>query len=332
MATQSAPLRLQASAAIKPTQSHTRRSLQVFFQSWTNWIAMIIIVVGILMAITPKDWLPHDPTAVNPALRLQPPALFTGEGDFLLGTDTLGRDILSRSIYAARWTYLVSVSAVIISTVLGTMAGLSAGYFRGWLDTIIARLIDMQLAFPIVLLSIAVLAVSGPSLINMILVLGLVDWARYARVVRGSALSLREQDFVEATRATGSSNWRIMIRHVLPNILSSIVILTTFSIARLMLTESALSFLGLGVTPPATTWGSMIGSGRDYILQAWWISAVPGTLITLTVLAINLAGDGLRDAFDPREAHASCELPQANCSHPALCMMSFSMFWNPKGR
>ncbi|MCB0043978.1 MAG: ABC transporter permease [Caldilineaceae bacterium] len=298
MATYRASLSLPTAA--EPTQSHTRRSLRAFFRSWVNWIALLIIVIGFLMAITPKEWLPHDPTAVNPALRLQPPSLFSGEGDFLLGTDTLGRDILSRSIYAARWTYLVSVSAVVISTVLGTMAGLSAGYFRGWLDTIIARLIDMQLAFPIVLLSIAVLAVSGPSLLNMILVLGLVDWARYARVVRGSALSLREEDFVDAARATGATSWRIMMRHILPNILSSIVVLTTFSTARLMLTESALSFLGLGVTPPATTWGSMIGGGRDYILQAWWISAIPGTLITLTVLAINLAGDGLRDAFDPR--------------------------------
>lgn len=300
MATRSSSLQFVAPLASRPTQSYARRSLTAFSRSWINWIAVTIVIAGLLMAIAPVTWLPHNPTAVNPAVRLQPPSLFSGEGNYLLGTDTLGRDIFSRSIYAARWTYLVSFSAVILSTILGTIAGLTAGYFRGWPDAVIARLIDMQLAFPIVLLAIAVLAVAGPSLLNMILVLGFVDWARYARVVRGSTLSLREQDFVDAARAIGSPNRRIMIYHVLPNILSSIVVLTTFSAARLMLTESALSFLGLGVTPPATTWGGMIGDGRDYILQAWWISAVPGTLITLTVLAINLAGDGLRDAFDPR--------------------------------
>lgn len=300
MAPQSTTFSLGAKGDARPVQSHTRRSLAVFFRSWTNWAAIAVIVAGVLMAITPVELLPYDPTAVNPALRLQPPSLFTGEGDFLLGTDTLGRDILSRCIYAARWTYLVSISAVILATLLGTVTGLAAGYFRGWSDALIARLIDIQLAFPIVLLSIAVLAVAGPSLLNMILVLGFVDWARYARVVRGSTFSLRSRDFVDAARAVGSPHSRIMAHHILPNLMSSIVVLTTFSAARLMLTESALSFLGLGVTPPATTWGSMIGSGRDYILDAWWISAVPGTFITLTVLAINLAGDGLRDAFDPQ--------------------------------
>jgi peptide/nickel transport system permease protein len=158
---------------------------------------------------------------------------------------------------------------------------------------------DMQLAFPVILLAISLLAVAGPSLLNMILVLGLVDWARYARVIRGATMSVRERDFVEAATSVGASNARIIFRHILPNVLSPILVLTTFSAARLLLTESALGFLGLGVTPPATTWGGMIGAGRDYISRAPWTSVAPGLMITLTVLAINMAGDGLRDAFDP---------------------------------
>jgi peptide/nickel transport system permease protein len=285
---------------MKPVDSHMRRSLRRFNSQWGNWIGMAVILAGLFMALFPMDWLPMNPTIVNPAHRLATPSLLSGEGQYLLGTDSLGRDMFSRLIFAARWTYLVSVSAVLISTLLGTTLGLMAGYYGGRTDAIISRLIDIQMAFPIVLLAIAVLAVAGPSLLNMILILGLVDWARYARVVRGSALSIREQDFVEAAQAVGASGGRIIFQHILPNVLSSIVVMTTFAAARLMLTESALSFLGLGVTPPATTWGGMIGSGRDYMYQAWWISAVPGLLITLTVLAINLLGDGLRDAFDPR--------------------------------
>lgn len=281
-------------------RSHFQRSLRAFSSQRSNWISVAILAAGLIMAITPVSWLPHNPTAVNPALRLEPPSLFSGEGDYWLGTDTLGRDMLSRSIYAARWTFLVSFSAVLISTLLGSIAGIAAGFLGGWTDTVLSRLIDIQLAFPIVLLAIAVLAVAGPSLVNMILVLGVVDWARFGRVIRGNALSVRQNDYIEAAKAVGSKDRRIMAQHVLPNVLSSIIVLTTFSAARLMLTESALSFLGLGVTPPATTWGGMIGSGRDYILDAWWISAVPGLLITATVLAINMLGDGLRDAFDPQ--------------------------------
>jgi peptide/nickel transport system permease protein len=217
-----------------------------------------------------------------------------------MGTDVMGRDVLSRIIFAARWTYLVSTSAVLISAVLGTLTGLASGFYPGQVDAVLSRLMDMQLAFPVVLLAISVLAVAGPSLLNMILVLGLVDWARYARVIRGNTLSVRERDFVEAAYSSGASDSRIIFRHILPNVLSPILVLTTFSAARLMLTESALSFLGLGVTPPATTWGGMIGDGRDYIYRAPWISVFPGLMITVTVLAINMVGDGLRDAFDPQ--------------------------------
>ena len=280
--------------------SYLRRSLRSFARQKGNWFAIIVIAAGLIMAFIPIEWLPYDPTMVNPAERLIPPDWSFGTGQYVFGTDVLGRDIFSRSIFAARWTYLVSISAVLLASLVGTVTGLTAGFNRGRVDTVVSRLIDIQLAFPIVLLAISVLAVAGPSLLNMILVLGLVDWARYARVVRGESLSVRERDFVEAARAVGMPTVRIMHSHILPNVLSSIIVLTTFSAARLMLTESALSFLGLGVAPPATTWGGMIGSGRDYIVRAWWITAFPGAFITVTVLAINLLGDGLRDAFDPQ--------------------------------
>lgn len=280
---------------------HAQQSLRVFWQRRENRVAAAIIALGLLMAVFPVSWLPHDPTRIDMIHRLQPPSWSLDSQVFPLGTDVLGRDIFSRIIYGARWTFLVSFSAAAISTVVGTLAGLAAGYYGGTVDGVISRLMDMQLAFPVILLALGVLAVAGPSLINMILVLGFVDWARYARVVRAATLSQRQNDYVEAARALGANPVRIAFSHILPNILSSVLVMTTFSMALLLLTESALSFLGLGVAPPAATWGSMIGSGRDYLYQAWWIATMPGVMITLMVLAINFLGDGLRDAFDPKE-------------------------------
>ena len=284
-----------------PGRHHTQQSLRVFWQRRENRVAAGIIAVGLIMALFPVSWLPHDPTRIDMIHRLQPPSWSPDSRVFPLGTDVLGRDIFSRIVYGARWTFLVSFSAASISTVVGTLAGIAAGYYGGTVDGVISRLMDMQLAFPVILLALGVLAVAGPSLINMILVLGLVDWARYARVVRAATLSQRQHDYVEAARALGANPARIAFSHILPNILSSVLVMTTFSTALLLLTESALSFLGLGVAPPAATWGSMIGSGRDYLYQAWWIATMPGIMITLMVLAINFLGDGLRDAFDPRE-------------------------------
>ena len=277
-----------------------QRSIRAFARQPGNLLSLLVIVAGLLMAVTPSGWLLHDPILMQMADRLQPPSWSFVSDSHPLGTDVMGRDVFSRIIFAARWTYLVSMSAVLISAILGTLTGLVTGFYRGKVDALFSRLMDMQLAFPAVLLAISVLAVAGPSLLNMILVLGLVDWARYARLIRGATLSVRERDFIMAARSTGATNSRIISRHILPNVISPILVLTTFSAARLMLTESALSFLGLGVTPPAITWGGMIGASRDYIYRAPWISVFPGVLITLTVLSINMLGDGLRDAFDPQ--------------------------------
>lgn len=284
----------------RATDSYMRRSMRAFFRDLAGVTGLVVIVIGLLMAITPLSWLPHDPTENRLSDRLQPPAWSLDRNSHMLGTDVMGRDIFSRLLFGARWTYLVSVSAVLVSAILGTLTGLASGFYLGRVDAVVSRLIDMQLAFPAVLLAISVLAVAGPSIPNMILVLGLVDWARYARVIRGSTISVRERGFVEAATACGASSRHIILRHILPNVLSSVLVLTTFSAARLMLTESALSFLGLGVTPPATTWGGMIGVHRDYLYRAPWTSVIPGLVITVTVLAINLLGDGLRDAFDPQ--------------------------------
>lgn len=280
---------------------HARQSLRSFWRRPENRVAAGIFALGLIMVVIPVAWLPHDPTKIDMINRLKPPSWSLDPRSFPLGTDVLGRDIFSRIVYGARWTFLVCLSAASISTIVGTLAGLAAGYYGATVDAVISRLMDMQLAFPVILLALSVLAVAGPSLINLILVLGLVDWARYARVVRAATLSQRQHDYVEAARALGANPARIALSHILPNILSSLVVMTTFSTALLLLTESALSFLGLGVSPPAVTWGSMIGSGRDYIYQAWWIATMPGIVITLMVLAINFLGDGLRDAFDPRE-------------------------------
>lgn len=280
---------------------HARQSLRSFWRRPENRVAAGIFALGLIMVVIPVAWLPHDPTKIDMINRLKPPSWSLDPRSFPLGTDVLGRDIFSRIVYGARWTFLVCLSAASISTIVGTLAGLAAGYYGATVDAVISRLMDMQLAFPVILLALSVLAVAGPSLINLILVLGLVDWARYARVVRAATLSQRQHDYVEAARALGANPARIALSHILPNILSSLVVMTTFSTALLLLTESALSFLGLGVSPPAVTWGSMIGSGRDYIYQAWWIATMPGIVITLIVLAINFLGDGLRDAFDPRE-------------------------------
>ncbi len=284
----------------RESDSYLRRSVRSFVRVPRNWLPVIIIVAGLMMALVPFEWLPFDATRVNLSERLQAPTFSMGRNSHFLGTDVLGRDVFSRVVFAARWTFLVSLTAVVISTSLGTLAGLLAGFHGGKIDALLSRLMDVQIAFPVVLLAISVLAVAGPSLINMILVLGLVDWAQYARVIRGSTLRIRQNDYVESARAVGASDRRIIFHHILPNVTSTILVLTTFSAARLMLTESALSFLGLGVTPPATTWGDMIGGGRDYIYQAWWITALPGVMITATVLAMNLLGDSLRDNFDPR--------------------------------
>jgi len=258
---------------------------------------MLLIVASAVFAPVVA---PHGPLDVNIRHRLAPPAWMEGGTPaHLLGTDQVGRDLLSRVIYGGRVSLLVGVAAVLISASLGVLLGLGAGYFRGRVDWTIMTLVNIMLTFPFVLLALAVIAVLGPSLLNMIFVLGIADWPLYARVIRAETLSLREREFVMAGRALGMSHLRLMFRQILPNLVSIIVVIATLQVARVIILESFLSFLGLGIQPPTPAWGNMLGEGRVYLLNSWWIAAFPGLAIFVTTLAINLMGNGLRDWLDP---------------------------------
>ena len=222
-----------------------------------------------------------------------------GTWEHVLGTDQVGRDLLSRVIYGGRVSLLIGVAAVLISSTIGVLLGLVAGYFSARIDWTIMTIINVMLTFPFVLLALAVIAVLGPSLVNMVIVIGVADWPLYARVIRAETQALREREFVLAGRALGMSHARILFRQILPNLVSVIVVIATLQVARVIILESFLSFLGLGVQPPTAAWGNMLGEGRVYMLNSWWIAAFPGLAIFVTTLTINLMGNALRDWLDP---------------------------------
>jgi peptide/nickel transport system permease protein len=260
----------------------------------------VLLLMGGAAVLAPQ-LAPWDPGRQMLLKRLKPPMWQErGLREHPLGTDHLGRDILARIIYGARPALLVGAAAVLISGVLGMITGLLAGYFGGRIDDVLMRLADIQLAFPFILLAIAVIGVLGPSLTTIICVIGVSSWVVYARIVRGAALSLREREFVQAAQALGGGDGRILVRHILPNVFTPWLVVATLDMARVIVIESALSFLGLGVQPPAATWGGMLADGRVYISTAWWLATFPGLAILVTVLGINLFGDGLRDTLDPR--------------------------------
>jgi ABC-type dipeptide/oligopeptide/nickel transport system permease subunit len=260
---------------------------------------ILLVVVGAALA---APWVaPHDPAKQSLIRRFSPPMWAAGgHSAHVLGTDQVGRDILSRIIHGARLSLLVGVSAVVVSLVLGVALGLLSGYVGGRVDTVIMTVVDVTLSFPQLLLALAFVAALGPSLVTIIVVLGLTGWERYARVVRAEVLALREKDFIEAARALGLGSTRTLVRHVLPNTFSSITVLSTLQVAQAILQEAALSFLGVGSGRTYPTWGQMIALGRDFVTVAWWLPTFPGLAILMTVLAINLVGDRLRDALDPR--------------------------------
>jgi peptide/nickel transport system permease protein len=262
----------------------------------------LVVVLLVLLTSLAAPWLtPFDPVEQAIGDRLKPPGWRDQHGQLHpLGTDHLGRDLLARVLFGARPALLVGVAAVMISGVLGLVTGLLSGYFGGRTDDVLMRLGDIQLAFPFILLAIAVIGVLGPSLPVIIVVIGVSSWVIYARVVRGSVLSLREREFVQAAHALGGRDWRILAHHILPNVFTPWLVVATLDMARVIVIESALSFLGLGVQPPTPTWGGMLADGRVYITTAWWLATFPGLAILLTVLGINLFGDGLRDTLDPR--------------------------------
>jgi peptide/nickel transport system permease protein len=265
-------------------------------------LAVIILVATAIAAAFGPVLAPFDPNRQNLVLRLAEPLASGPDGSvFWLGSDVLGRDVLTRLLYGARVSLLVGVAAIAVGGTIGIVAGLLSGYFGGWVDDLIMRLGDIQLAFPFILLAIMFLVVLGSGIWNLILVLGVGQWVTYARIVRADTLSLREKEFVEAARALGDSTTSIIFRTILPNILAPLTVIASFNVASVILSEAALSFLGLGVPPSVPTWGSMLAESRDTLVaNKWWLAVFPGVAIVLTVLSFNILGDWLRDFLDPR--------------------------------
>ncbi len=301
------------SAPARPGESPERfRNLRATLRLWGETLKALGrspggVAGGILLALILATSLgfhvvyPVDPLAQDLLARLTPP--FWEEGGSLahpLGTDNLGRDVLVRILYGSRVSLAVGFAAVLVACGAGILLGLISGYYGGRTDSVIMRVADIFMAYPFMLLTISVIAVLGNSIFNLILVLGLSDWVTYARTIRGSVLSIKEKEFVLAARSVGTRHRVILLRHIFPNVLSPILVLATVRVANIIIWESGLSFLGMGVPPPMPTWGRMLAEGRVYITDAWWLVTLPGLAIMLTILSINLLGDGLRDALDPR--------------------------------
>ncbi len=269
-------------------------------------ISLIFLIIICLWAIFPSFFTAiftgNDAFEIN--LRccyLKPPGFTDVNGNYyLLGTDQQGRDVLSRVIWGSRVSLIVGIAAVFLSGCIGVTLGMVAGYFGGIVDTIISRIIDSALAIPFILLALSMVAILGPSLQNVILAIAVRTWIVYARVIRGTVLSVKENEFVVGAKAVGSRTNRIMFRHILPNVLSPAIVIGTLYLGRMIIIESALSFLGVGVPPPTPTWGGMLAHGREFLDTAWWIAFFPGVVLMITVLSVNLLGDWLRDALDPK--------------------------------
>ena len=263
--------------------------------SWRTLVPGAFLLLIILSALFADMISPFEPNTQNLRLFLSEPG-----GDYILGTDALGRDILSRLMHGGQISLLVGVSSVSVAMVLGVFMGITSAMVGGWIGEAIMRLTDLFLSLPAVLIALAAAATVGPSLMNVILIIGCIYWAQFARMVRGEALSIRELDYVQAAYAVGCGPLRLLWLHVLPNLVNTIIVMATLQIAAAILLESTLSFLGVGVPPPTSTWGSMVAEGRPYVELGWWTVTFPGFAIMITVLSINLLGDVLRDRLDPK--------------------------------
>jgi len=289
-----------AKVALAPRQSPSATLRRQLFRSWRVVLGGVFLLIVVLVAVFARQLSPTDPIANALDNRLRQPFTTTADGRYLLGGDTLGRDILSRVIWGARISLAVGLTAVLVAGSIGILLGLLAGYYGGKTDEVIMRIADIQLAIPTLLLAIALIGVLGPNLRNLILVLGVSGWVIYARTMRGVVLSLRESQFVEAARALGVTDARIIATHILRNAWTSAIVIGSQQMGYMIITESSLAFLGMGVPPPTPTWGGMIADGRDYLSLAWHVATMPGLILVSTVLAVNFFGDGLRDVLDPR--------------------------------
>jgi len=288
-----APAELVTAAAAAP-RTRVRR-VPWLIRAGASFV--LLLALGAVLA----PWIvPDDPTRQSLRVRLKPPTLEAADGRaHLLGTDHLGRDILSRVVYGSRVSLTVGLAAVLIGGLIGAALGLLAGFRGGRVDAVVMTVADAQLAFPFILLAIGIIAVLGPSFPTLIVVIGLSGWVSYARILRAQVLVLRSREFVEAIQALGGSVARVLVRHIVPNVLASLVVVATLELARSIVLEATLSFLGLGIQPPTPSWGGMIQEGRDYLDSAWWISTAPGVVLMITSIVISRTGDWLRDVLDP---------------------------------
>ncbi|OXM85436.1 ABC transporter permease [Paenibacillus rigui] len=282
-------------------RSRVKRLLKLLLKSKTGTVGAVLVILVCLVALCAPFLATQDPAKINPTQRLLPPMwLDKGNPQHLLGTDNLGRDIWSRIVYGSRVSLIVGICAVLVSGAIGAVLGLLAGYYGRWMNAVIMRVADSFLAIPTILFMLVVLAVLGPGLGTLIFVIGVTNWVTYARVVRGEVLSVKERDFVKAAKAVGAKDGRIIFTHILPNVLSSFIVISTMSVATTIIMEASLSFLGLGIKPPDVSWGGMLSDGRQYLATSWWVATFPGLAITITVLGVIFLGDWLRDVLDPR--------------------------------
>jgi peptide/nickel transport system permease protein len=284
--------------AVEPAE--TRRDTWMIVKR-LPFVSSFILFAFVVLAIFADAIAPHNPYETSLRTRFRPPVWEEGGSwDHPWGTDHLGRDVMARVIYGARISLAAGVLTVMLAGFIGAAIGLLSGFYGGRIDTVLMRAADATLAFPIILFALILAVTMGPSFFNVITAIAIVLWARYARVIRGEALSLKERDFVSQARITGCSALRIMVFHLFPNILNTLIVLLTLQIGYVILVEASLSFLGAGIPPPTPAWGSMVAEGRDYITRAWWVSFFPGAAIMAIVLSLNLLGDWARDTLDPK--------------------------------
>ncbi|GAK06262.1 dipeptide transport system permease protein DppC [Geomicrobium sp. JCM 19037] len=279
----------------KPTSGFSKsfkRWRFLLFKSKTGTVGVFTLLIITLIAILAPLLSPHAPDAVNAVDRLQPPVwLEGGTMTYILGTDHLGRDILTRLFYGAQVSLLVGISSVVVAGIIGVTVGLIAGYYGGFIDNVFMRIVDSFLSIPNILFALVILSIFSPGMLTLIVVLGVTNWVNYARLIRGEVLTLKEREFIKAATSIGVRKGKIIVRHLLPNVMSSFIVISTLTVATTIILETSLSFLGLGIQPPQVSWGGILADGRDYLATSWWLATFPGIAITITVLAVIFVGD-----------------------------------------
>jgi peptide/nickel transport system permease protein len=263
-------------------------------------LPVILLLPIVLFGVFGSVFYTHDPLQMNPGMSLKPPYLFGGQASYFLGTDHLGRDIFSKIVAGARTSLIVAVAGVVLAGMVGILLGMTAGYFGGWVDETIMRIVDVNMSIPAILLTILISAAVGAGLVTITVCVALVFWTQYARVIRGETLSIREREFVELARIAGCGTTRMLMKHIMPNLVSTSMVVASLQLGRAIIIEASITFLGLGIQPPDTAWGLMMAEGRMYLSTAWWLPTFAGLAIVMTVFGANMMGDWVRDHLDPK--------------------------------